>query len=194
MNNSKNLRLATLDDCTEILNIYAPFITDTVITFEYDVPTVEEFKDRMRNIQAKYPWLVYEVDGKIAGYAYASPFHVRAAYDWSVNFSIYIKPEYHGRHIGRTLYKALIEILKLQGYCNAYSLITMPNDKSEGIHKNFGFTTMGLCKDVGYKFGQWHDVKWYELQMQPHPEKPETPKLIEEIVDTYEFKKIMTGQ
>jgi phosphinothricin acetyltransferase len=164
---------------------------DTVITFEYDVPSLVDFTKRINNIQKKYPWLVCEIDGNIVGYAYASPFHERAAYDWSVDFSIYINPKYHGKRIGKALYFALVEVLKLQGYCNAYALVTLPNVKSEGIHESFGFKSVGVCKKVGYKFGEWRDVKWFELELQKHSKVPPVLKIINEISNTIEFNKII---
>lgn len=188
---NKKIRLVTEADSASILEIYKPFITDTVITFEYDVPSLDDFTERISNIQKKYPWLVCEIDGDIVGYAYASPFHERAAYDWSVDFSIYINPKYHGKRIGKALYCALVELLKLQGYCNAYALVTLPNIKSEGIHESFGFKSVGVCKNVGYKFGEWRDVKWFELEIQQHPKIPSILKVIDEISNTAEFNKII---
>lgn len=188
---NKKIRLATEADSAQILEIYKPFIMDTVITFEYDVPSLVDFTKRINNIQKKYPWLVCEIDGNIVGYAYASPFHERAAYDWSVDFSIYINPKYHGKRIGKALYFALVEVLKLQGYCNAYALVTLPNVKSEGIHESFGFKSVGVCKKVGYKFGEWRDVKWFELELQKHSKVPPVLKIINEISNTIEFNKII---
>lgn len=188
---NKKIRLATEADSASILEIYKPFITDTVITFEYDVPSLADFTKRISKIQKKYPWLVCEIDGDIVGYAYASPFHERAAYDWSVDFSIYINPKYHGKRVGKALYCALVDLLKLQGYCNAYALVTLPNVKSEGIHESFGFKTVGVCKNVGYKFGQWRDVKWFELELQQHSQVPSVLKVIHDISNTAEFNKII---
>lgn len=188
---NKKIRLATEADSASILEIYKPFITDTVITFEYDVPSLADFSKRISRIQKKYPWLVCEIDGDIVGYAYASPFHERAAYDWSVDFSIYINPKYHGKRVGKALYCALVDLLKLQGYCNAYALVTLPNVKSEGIHESFGFKTVGVCKNVGYKFGQWRDVKWFELELQQHSQVPSVLKVIHDISNTAEFNKII---
>lgn len=191
MGEDTNIRLACEADYASILEIYAPFITDTIVSFECEAPTIEEFSKRIANIQRKYPWLVYEIKGKIVGYAYASPFNQRAAYDWSADFSIYIRPEYHGRNIGKALYSALYELLKLQGYCNVYAGIALPNVKSEGLHKAFGFEQVGIYKKAGFKFGAWHDVKWFQLKIQEYPEKPVNPKTIDEIVDTPEFKNII---
>ncbi len=187
----KLIRLATIEDSADILGIYKPFITDTTITFEYDVPSLEEFEDRMENIQSIYPWFVCEIDNKIVGYAYASKFNERAAYDWSVDFSIYISPEYQRRNIGKALYHALLETLKVQGFCNAYALITSPNIKSENIHRSLGFKEIAVCKNVGYKMGEWHDVKCFELEFAKHDDEPHKPKTIDEIKETNEFMEIL---
>jgi len=188
---NKKIRLATEADSTSILEIYTPFIKDTVITFEYEVPTASEFSKRMANIQKKYPWLVCEVNDSMVGYAYASQFSERAAYDWSVDFSIYIKPEYHKKKIGKALYTALFQLLRLQGYCNAYAGIALPNTKSVSLHESFGFKPVGVYHNVGYKFGNWHDVKWFELKIQEHPKIPLAPKTINEINNTPGFNTIL---
>lgn len=191
MNLNKKIRLANGADSNSILNIYAPFITNTVITFEYEVPTVPEFTERMINIQKKYPWLVCEIDNKIVGYAYASQFAGRAAFNWSVDFSIYIDPTYHKRKIGKALYSSLLELLKLQGYYNAYAKITFPNIKSESLHKSLGFEPIGIYKNVGYKFGSWHDLICYGLKLMDYPKDITPPKTIDEIKNTNEFQQII---
>lgn len=188
---NKKIRLATEADSTSVLEIYAPFVKDTVISFEYEVPTVSEFSKRMDNIQKKYPWLICEVNDNIVGYAYASQFNGRAAYDWSVDFSIYIKPEYHKKKIGKALYTALSQLLRLQGYCNAYAGVTLPNIKSESLHESFGFKPVGVYHNVGFKFGNWYDVKWFELEIQEHFKIPINPKTINEIKNTPGFYAIL---
>lgn len=188
---NKKIRLATEADCASLLDIYAPYITDTVITFEYEVPTALEFSKRISNIQKKYPWLICEINDKVVGYAYASPFSGRAAYDWSVDFSIYIDSKYHRKNIGKALYFTLIELLKLQGYYNAFAGVSMPNVKSESLHQSLGFTPIGVYQNVGYKFGNWHDVKWFELKIQDYSKSPFTPKVIDEINHTPEYNAII---
>jgi L-amino acid N-acyltransferase YncA len=188
---NKKVRLATEADSASILEIYTPFISDTVITFEYKVPTVTEFGKRITDIQKKYPYIICEVNGSVVGYAYASQFNERAAYDWSVDFSIYIKPQYHRKNIGKALYFTLFELLKLQGYYNAYAGVTLPNIKSESLHQSFGFKPIGVYQNVGYKFGDWHDVKWFQLKIQDYSKSPTTPKIIDEINNTPEFNTII---
>ena len=161
---NKKIRLATDDDSVPILEIYEPFIRDTIITFENEVPTITEFRKRISDIQKRYPWLVCEISGNIVGYAYASQFNDRAAYDWSTDFSIYINPEYQRKNIGKALYFCLSELLKLQGYCNAYAGVTLPNINSESLHQSFGFKSIGVYQNAGYKLGNWYDVKWFGLK------------------------------
>jgi phosphinothricin acetyltransferase len=187
----KNIRFAIESDSASILQIYAPYITDSVITFEYEVPTITKLNEKMANIQKKYPWLVCEINGNIVGYAYASCFREREAYKWSVDFSVYINPQYHRKNIGKALYFALFELLKLQGCYNAYAGVTLPNIKSEGLHESFGFKAIGIYENVGYKFGSWHDVKWYGLKINEHDQAPVKPKSINEISNTNESKTII---
>lgn len=188
---NKNIRLATEADSASILEIYSPYITDTVITFEYEVPTIMAFSKRITNIQKKYPWLLCEVNGIVVGYAYAAEYMQRKAYDWSVDFSIYINHKYHRKKIGKALYFALFELLVLQGYYNAYAGITLPNIKSEGLHQSFGFNPIGVYQNVGYKFDNWHDVKWFQLKIQDCSKSPTTPKTINDINNTPEFNTII---
>lgn len=191
MKNNLKIRLANENDYTSILKIYEPYITDTAITFEYKVPSINDFRKRLTNIQKTFPLIVCEIDNIVAGYAYISRFREREAYDWSTESSIYINPFYQGKSIGKALYFALIESAKLLGYCNIYGVVTMPNFKSEKLHDSFGFTTIGVTHNVGFKFGSWLDVKWYELNINEYSKHPEKPKLINEIADTNEFNLIM---
>lgn len=185
------IRLAVQNDCSSILDIYAPFVTDTAVTFEYKVPTANEFGERMAGIQKMYPWLVLETGGRIAGYAYASRFSEREAFDWSAELSIYINPEFHGKHLGKALFSALLEILKLQGFCSVYSGVCVPNVKSEALHESFGFEEMAVYKNIGYKLGSWRDLKEYGLKIGDYVKSPEKPRQITEVSITEEFKSII---
>jgi phosphinothricin acetyltransferase len=187
---SKAIRLATELDSAALLKIYAPFIKSTTISFEYEVPTVMDFAQRISATLNKYPWLVCEIDGCIIGYAYASQFNKRAAYDWSVDFSVYIDPEYQRRNIARALYYGIAQVLKLQGYHNAYAIVTLPNPKSESFHQSFGFKPVGIYHNAGYKFDQWHSVKWYEYTIMDHL-TPTMPKSISEISELIEYDLIL---
>lgn len=187
----KNIRLAVVEDANGILQIYAPFITQTVVTFECRVPQPEDFRQRIAAGLQKYPWLLCEIDGRIAGYAYAARFHEREAYDWSVTTSVYVDPRCHRQRIGRALYTALFDLLKMQGFYNVYSLVITPNPQSEGLHESFGFKTRAIFEKTGFKGGQWLDVKWYELYLREHNSPPQPFKAIGEIAASEEFSQIL---
>ena len=160
------LRIAKESDVPAILEIYRPYVTDTTITFEYHVPTREQFLQRFRNITEEFPWLVWEEDGKILGYAYASHPFARTAYSWCAEPSIYLTPDAQGKGIGRKLYSALEELLKLQGYRMLYALITGENTGSVAFHEKLGYRFAGKLQTAGYKMGRWCDVFWLEKQLQ----------------------------
>ena len=157
-----SIRLARKEDLPRILSIYAPYITDTTVSFEYTVPTPEEFEKRFCAITAQFPWLVWEEDGEVLGYAYGSAPFDRAAYSWCVESSIYLAPEAKGRGIGRQLQTVLEEILKLQGYRILYALITSENTASLAFHKAVGFAPCAEFKSCGFKFGRQHGVIWLQ--------------------------------
>jgi len=174
-------RFATEGDAEEILGIYKPYIENTTITFEYEVPAVEEFRERIRETLEKYPYIVCTYDGKIIGYAYAHRIWGRAAYQWDVELSVYTDGNYAGNGIGKKLYKILIEILKLQNVVNVYALITYPNENSEKMHNYFGFKKIAVFEKSGYKFGKWIDVTWFEKAISEHSKNPKPLKKISEI-------------
>lgn len=155
-------------DVADILAIYTPYITDTVITFETEVPTIEEFTERIENIKNEFPYLVCEVDGRVVGYAYASKHRARSAYKYSVDVSIYVAHNYHHKGLGKALYTNLFELLNKYNYYSAYAGITLPNDKSIGLHKSFGFIEVGTYHNVGYKDGKWLDVIWLEKPLKEY--------------------------
>lgn len=185
------IRLAVEDDCSSILNIYAPFISDTAITFEYKIPSLKEFGARMAKIQKTYPWLVCEIGGEIAGYAYASRYGEREAFDWSVELSIYISPDFQRKSIGKALYCALLDILKLQGFYNAYALVSVPNAKSEKLHESFGFETVGQFRNVGYKLKSWRNIKTFGLKLNEYENSPEKPKAVGIVSNAEECRSIV---
>lgn len=165
------IRFAKETDAKALLSIYQHYI-DTEITFEYELPSEQEFQKRIRAVSEEYPYLVYEKNGEILGYAYAHRHLERAAYQWNVELTVYLHPDAVSRGIGRKLYEELLGILKEQGICNAYSLVTRPNEKSEKLHEAMGFTRLGVLKNTGYKNGKWRDVSWYEKQLNPYTENP----------------------
>jgi phosphinothricin acetyltransferase len=185
------IRLATPKDGEAILNIYKWYIENTAITFETEVPSAEAFGQRIENTLTRYPWLVCEVDGAVAGYAYASKHRERAAYQWSADFSIYVNEKYHRRHIAKALYQVLEEILRLQGYYTVFAGVTTPNPKSEAFHAAYGFDTVGVFENVGYKSGQWRDVKWFKYTLADYQKEPIAPKGFPEVTDTEALDKIL---
>lgn len=155
------LRFASADDAAALLAIYAPFVRDTRVTYEYEAPSVEAFMGRIAEIGGMYPYLAAVADGRIAGYAYAHRYRERAAYDWSAETSIYIDPAYCGMGIGRALYGALLELLTLQGVHCALACISLPNPASVGLQERFGFQHVATLRQVGFKLGQWSDSATY---------------------------------
>lgn len=187
------IRLAVPEDAEAILNIYAGYIRNTVITFEVEVPTVEAFQTRMEQIQEQFPWLVCEIDGVIAGYAYASKHAQRAAYRWSADLSVYIDEKYHRRHIAAALYAALYEMLKAQGYYTVYAGVSTPNPKSEAFHLAQGFEVVGVYPNVGYKLGKWCTLTWYGLPLQEYSDTPQEPKRLEEVLTMQKIEQILAN-
>lgn len=173
------------------MNIYKGYIENTAITFETEVPSVEVFGQRIENTLNRFPWLVCEVDGVVAGYAYASKHRERAAYQWSADFSIYVDEKYHRRYIAKALYQALEELLRMQGYYTVFAGVTTPNPKSEAFHTAYGFDTIGVFENVGYKLGQWRGVKWFSYTLADYVEEPMAPKVFPEIKDTEVFEDIL---
>ncbi|MEP7042004.1 MAG: arsinothricin resistance N-acetyltransferase ArsN1 family B [Dokdonella sp.] len=168
-------RTANAHDAAAIAAIYAPYATDTVITFETEAPDAAEMQTRIALIGKRYPWLVGELDGKVVGYAYASEYRSRKAYRWSIDVGVYLAPAAHRRGIGRGLYARLFELLRVQGYVNAYGIITLPNAASVGLHEAMGFQPIGVYRHVGYKHGAWLDVGWWHLALATPPLPPREP-------------------
>ncbi len=159
------IRISTVNDAEAFLDIYSPFILNSGITQETEIPRLEEFKKRIENTLANKPWLTAEINGKIAGYAYAGNHRERKGYQYCIEPSVYLHPDFYGRNIATALYDALFKILKLQGYVNAYAVITLPNERSVAFHEKFGFRYLTTFKNIGYKLNQWHDVGWWEYQI-----------------------------
>ena len=169
------IRIATKDDAEGMLDIYAPFILNSGITQETEVPSIEDFQKRVQSNLKERPWLVCEINGEIAGYAYAGKHRDRKGYQWCVESSLYISEKYFSMGIAHALYAALFDILKLQGYVNAYAVITLPNERSIAFHKKFGFDHLTTYPKIGYKLGQWHDVGWMQYEVIPHNNDPKDP-------------------
>ena len=156
------IRPVQLSDAEAIRAIYQPYVTETAITFEVEVPTVLEFERRITQTLAHFPYLVAEEEGIVVGYAYASTYYARAAYDWTVELSIYISKEARGQGIGSALYDALEEELKARGYLRFLACIALPNEASISMHKKRGYVQVAHFPKVGYKFDQWHDIVWMQ--------------------------------
>lgn len=171
------LRLAKPADSGDILAIYAPYIEKTSFTFETDVPSREAFAKRIGSYLESWPWLVCEVDGVIAGYAYAARYRERVAYQWSVESSVYIHDDHQRKGIARILYSALFKILKRQGFRNVYAVINLPNEKSVAFHESLGFRYFATYEQVGYKLGQWKNVGWWRLIVNEFDQEPAAPVL-----------------
>ena len=159
------IRPATEKDIPEILAIYAPYIENSTATFEYDVPCLRSFTQRFLDITAQYPWLVYEQNGQILGYAYASAPYSRAAFSWCAEPSIYLRPAARGKGIGRKLYAVLEAILEKQGYQVLYALITAENTGSIAFHEKQGYAYKVEFPNCGYKFGRWLGLVWMEKRL-----------------------------
>jgi phosphinothricin acetyltransferase len=169
------LRLATPSDAKSILDIYAPYIRNTSLTFETEVPTEKAFAERIEKYLGKWPWLVCEINGVVAGYAYSSLYRERTAYQWSVECSVYIHDDFQKAGIAKALYTSLFEILKKQGYNNVYAVINLPNDKSVAFHEKCGFEYFATYEKVGYKLGQWKNVGWWRLILNEFGDDPPAP-------------------
>jgi phosphinothricin acetyltransferase len=189
------IRFATIADAPGILEIYAPYVLETAVTFEEEVPTAAEIESRIRQISSKLPYLVCEIDRKIAGYAYAYDFRNRSAYRWIKELSVYVRPDFRRRNIARALYSCLIELLKYQGITSVLACITVPNHESVTFHENFGFRKVGEFRANGYKLGQWHNVGWWDLDLNPDRSHPcPDPKTIHEVPAKVKGEILRTGE
>lgn len=188
-------RVARPEDAAALLAIYAPYVEETAITFEYEVPDVEEFRARIAHTLATYPYIVAVEENKIIGYAYVGRLHERAAYDWSVETSIYVDRSARKHGLGRQLYERLEAILRVMNIISVNACIAYPrtnndpylNTNSPDFHAHLGYQLVGHFHACAYKFDRWYDMIWMEKWIAPHPAKPEAmipfPKLPEEIVE-----------
>lgn len=177
------IRIAKAEDAEGLLNIYEPYVRNTAITFEYTVPSVDEFRLRIEHILQKYPYLVAERNGVIAGYAYAGPFKGRAAYDRAVETTIYVRQDLKRTGIGRELYYALEKVLSHQNFLNLYACIGYPQVEDEYLtknsvwfHEHIGYRIVGHFYNCGYKFGRWYDMVWMEKFIGTHTDNPPAVK------------------
>lgn len=162
------IQLASKENAAQLLAIYAPYVEHTAVSFEYEVPTLTEFQRRIEKTLTNYPYLMGIIDGRIIGYAYASAFKTREAYNWSVETSIYIDEKEHGKGYGKKLYLALEELLKKQNVLNVNACIAYPNPDSIAFHERLGYKTVAHFTKCGYKFHTWYDMIWMEKMLGEH--------------------------
>lgn len=162
-----SIRAATMADLPRMLEIYRPFVEATTVSFEYTVPTLDVFTRRFLDHVAQFPWLVWEEEGQVLGYAYAGRIWERAAYSWCAESSIYLAPQARGRGVGRALYTRLEELLQRQGYRVLYAVITEENQNSIAFHRALGYTHRAFFPGCGHKHGRWLGVVWLEKQLLP---------------------------
>ncbi|WP_201314773.1 GNAT family N-acetyltransferase [Dyella sp. EPa41] len=182
------IRTARPDDAAAVHDIYTPSVLRGVETFETDLPGADAMRERIVTRLRQYPWLVWEEDGRVLAYAYASRFRERAAYDWIAETSIYVHADARRRGIARRLYAALLDVMRLQGINQAVGVITLPGESSVAMHDAMGFTPAGVWRSCGYKLGQWWDVGVWQKQLQApeHPPRPVTP--FPELAGTQAFR------
>ncbi len=192
---SVKFRLATPEDAEGVLAIYGPFCESSPVSFEIVAPSVNELRSRIEKISRQYPWLICEIDGKVAGYVYASQHRERGAYRWNVDVAAYVDENFRRRHVGQALYSTLFSVLRGQGYFKAFAGITLPNDASVGLHESVGFKPIAVYGGVGYKLGRWLDVGWWQYELQPEIENPPEPLPLAAIRANAELnEKLAAGQ
>jgi len=161
-----SIRVAIPDDAAALAAIYAPVVSTTFVSFEVDPPGTEEMVRRIASTLPTLPWLVsVDEHGSVDGYAYASRHRERAAYQWSVDTTVYVRADKRRQGVGQALYRELLRILRELGYCNAFAGIALPNDASVALHESAGFTPVGVFRRVGYKLGDWRDVGWWQIEL-----------------------------
>lgn len=185
------VRMATPDDADDVVTLYNWYVTHGTQTFQYELSTVEDYRQNIAEVLEKAPFLVaYTADGRLAGYACAHPWHTRRAFAWDVETTVYCAPDVLGQGTGRKLYTALLELLRRQGYHNAFALITRPNPQSDAFHKALGFTRYGVEKNSGYKFGRWLDLGYWAYELNPPADPPQPVRLQ---LDTAEVEAVLRG-
>lgn len=174
---SKKIRLATVEDLARIQEIYRPYVEqeDIVVNSEHRVPTVEELKERFDLVTKDFPWLVCEIDGVVAAYAYAGKPFRREGYKWNAEVSVYADGKYHGRRLASALYECLLELLKIQGYYNIYACILSINENSMKFHEKYGFKVMSVFPNSVYKHSKWIDVIWMNKTLQEFKDDVKDP-------------------
>jgi L-amino acid N-acyltransferase YncA len=161
------IRLARREDAPELLRIYAPYVRETFISFEYEPPSVPELEERIRTLTTRSPWLVAAEGDAVLGYAYADRLRARPAYQWAQETTVYVDRSSHRRGVARALYGVLFAALRVQGYATAWAGIALPNPTSVALHEALGFRAVGVWPSVGFKLGAWHDLGWWRFELLP---------------------------
>jgi len=172
---SGGVRPASAQDAAACLAIYRPYVENTAISWEIDVPTTAEMAARIDGLRASYEWLVLQRDGQIIGFAYGQPLKRLASFQWSTETGIYVHADQHRGGAGHALYVHLLRRLTERGYRQAFAGVTLPNDASNGFHRSFGFTDVGLYRRAAWKHGRWHDVAWMQLDLRGDADLDEPP-------------------
>ena len=159
-------------DAAACAAIYAPYVTDAVTSFEEHAPDAAAMAERIASTGATHPWLVAEDDGRVVGFAYGCPHRARAAYRWAAEVSVYLEPTQQRRGLGRALYEALLGLLRDQGFYTVCAGITLPNPASVALHEAMGFVPVGVYRNIGWKFGAWHDVGWWQRELRAPGDAP----------------------
>lgn len=187
------IRLARQTDAAAIRVIYAPIVRDTHISFEQVLPSADEIAARVKKTLAQYPWLACELEGRLAGYAYASAFRSRAAYQWTTETTVYVHSDCQRRGIARALYTSLLALLRAQGYVTAVGVIALPNPASIRAHEALGFYKIGVFRNVGHKAGEWRDTGWWQLDLRPAPTAPMPPTPLPALAQEKRFPSLLTA-
>ena len=191
MTHKPTIRLAAESDAAAIREIYAPIVRDTHISFEQVAPSTDEIAARIGGTLAQYPWLACELGGKLAGYAYASPFRSRAAYQWTTETTVYVHPGFQRRGLARGLYASLLAILRAQRYVTAVGVIALPNPASIRMHEAAGFRKIGVFQHVGHKNGAWRDTGWWQLDLRDPPANPAPPTPLPQLPRDESFQSLL---
>jgi phosphinothricin acetyltransferase len=182
------IRLAEESDTEGVRSIYAPVVRDTAISFELEPPSLGEMRDRIRSLRGRLPWIVCAEGPEIRGYAYADRFRTRAAYQWSAEVTVYVSPAWQRRGVGQALYTSLLEGLRLLGYRSAFAGIALPNPASVALHETLGFRPAGIFRAAGFKLGRWHDVGWWQLELQPLDQPQAAPRTVTEVAGLADWR------
>lgn len=185
------IRPALESDAEAVATIYAPYVRDTVVSFEAEPPSVAIMAQRIAETTQTHPWLVAEREGAVVGYTYAARHSQRPGYRWTVDATIYVRGEQHRNGVGRSLYRALLAILRLQGFRSVFSEIVLPNLGSESLHEVMGFAHIGIHKDIGYKLGRWQDIGYWQIRLSEGTEPPAEPTPFSALQGTTELAGIL---